>query len=64
MTFTLTIELGDAAMQTLDDVFEAINEVHERLTGQGEMLDGTESGRIRDINGNRVGKWEVVADGQ
>lgn len=53
MKFTLEIELGNDAMQTSDDVAEALANVTNSL------LDGLTSGAIRDANGNTVGKWNL-----
>ena len=58
-TFTLKIKLGNDAMQTGLDLADAINEVTDRLQDvMGDIAPG-ESGTIRDVNGNTVGKWEV-----
>jgi hypothetical protein len=57
--FKLTIELGNEAMQTPEDVAEALQAVArelERLSGSWPRA-GAE-GKIRDVNGNTVGKWE------
>jgi hypothetical protein len=48
--FTLTIELGNAAMQTSDDIAEALRE-----TADNVAIDA--HGTIRDTNGNKVGLW-------
>ena len=55
MEFTLTIQLGNAAMQTSEDVAEALARVADSL------LAGVQSGTIRDINGNTVGSWNLPA---
>lgn len=52
-TFTLTIELGNDAMQTLSDIRDAIA---ESLT-EPEIDD---YGQIFNSNGNRVGEWGVT----
>jgi hypothetical protein len=51
--FTLSIELGNEAMQTGEDVARALREVAKKLDG------GDDSGRIRDENGNTVGEWDL-----
>lgn len=56
--FELSIELGDDAMQTPDQVAVALRQVAERLTGRGDF-EGDESGTIIDFNGNTVGTWEA-----
>lgn len=53
MKFTLTIRLGNAAMQTGDDVAAALAGVTDSL------LAGVTSGTIRDLNGNTVGSWNL-----
>ena len=52
-TFTLTIQLGNAAMETSDDVAEALRRVADKMERNG--FDG----RIVDLNGNTVGKYEA-----
>lgn len=56
-TFTLTIELGNDAMQTGADVARALREVADRAEWSlvGHMA-------IMDDNGNRVGSWFVSAE--
>lgn len=57
--FTLTINLGNEAMQTPQDIAEALREVVRRL--DLHSLQGTEpiTGKIRDLNGNTVGEWKI-----
>lgn len=53
-TFRLEVELGNEAMQTVEDVAQALEDrVMEAL------LRGEPEGRIRDTNGNTVGRWRV-----
>lgn len=54
MRFTLEIELGNEAMQTADDVAEAL----ERTARQLRHLDHGEFA-IFDLNGNKVGAWDM-----
>jgi hypothetical protein len=56
--FRLMIELGNAAMQTPDQVADALRRVAAKLSDRGDF-DGDESGTFRDYNGNTVGKWSV-----
>ncbi len=59
--FTLTIELGNDAMQTPDDVREALAHainLDSTLANLTEFTDDDEA-NIYDANGNRVGKWYV-----
>lgn len=53
-TFTLRIDLGNAAMQTREDVAEALGNIAENIA-----FSTHESGTIRDANGNSVGSWEL-----
>lgn len=57
--FRLTIELGNAAMETAGDVARALRSTAERV-GSGRFSPEGESGRIHDDNGNTVGSWTVV----
>lgn len=64
MKFTLEIELGNDAMQTPEDVREALLSIardYNTLTAL-TAFGMDDSGSIRDINGNRVGHWEVTED--
>lgn len=49
--FTLEITLGNAAMKSREDLASALRKV------AGELCDGSDSGRIRDVNGNTVGTY-------
>ena len=53
--FVLRIQLGNDAMQTADDVADALASVADRLF-RGEPWDGQ---GIRDRNGNTVGSWNL-----
>jgi|SRR5882762_7538371 len=69
MQFTLTIELGNEAMRTAEDIGYALRQTAARLEelaqyteeedGSFTLLSST-SRVIPDGNGNRVGKWEVT----
>jgi hypothetical protein len=67
MKFTLTIELGNDAMQTAEDVGFALQARAVELINLGAASmatlspGGDHSRIIRDFNGNPVGKWEVTA---
>lgn len=54
--FTLTIETGNAAMQTPADVGRALEKVARQLA---EDLSGYPDGLIRDDNGNTVGRYAL-----
>lgn len=54
--FTVTIRLGNDAMQTQEDVARALRTVAAKLdTGETE-------GKIRDDNGNTVGEFKFNAE--
>jgi hypothetical protein len=53
-TFTLTIKLGNDAMQTGDDIADALMAVASKVRS------GHEQGRIQDENGNTVGEFGVT----
>lgn len=60
--FLLEIKIGDAAMRTGTDVAEALEEAATALRAHGYLRDrdAVRVG-IRDLNGNTVGHWEVLA---
>lgn len=49
--FTVTIDVGNDAMQTLEDIAGTLEGVAERLRM------GESSGKVRDLNGNTVGRF-------
>ena len=61
MNLSISIQLGNDAMQTTDDVLNALAN-----SGLGDMdeplLRIGESGVINDANGNSVGRWDVRLD--
>jgi len=61
--FTLTIELGNEAMQTGEDVVGALKSViRSPYLPCGEFTESIvpiDPVTIRDENGNTVGSWEV-----
>jgi len=61
MKFTLEIELGNDAMTTPDDVAYLLGVVAEQLDAVDAFRAGDE-GRTRDVNGNTVGRWQVLGD--
>ena len=66
MKFTLEIELGNEAMQSGQDVADALAKIGMPYSGvglaqiQGCLGEG-EGADIHDLNGNTVGSWEVTA---
>jgi hypothetical protein len=53
-TFTLTIEMGNAAMDTREDLASALEKVAEKLR------NGRDGGSVVDENGNTVGTFELA----
>ena len=61
-TFTLTINLGNEAMQDSEDVAFALREVADKLMA-ADFSEGTRvfsPYNIRDANGTTVGEWAVA----
>ena len=56
-TITIEIETGNAAMQTPEDVADAIRAACDALEDANDSR-----GPIRDQNGNTVGHWEMVGE--
>lgn len=52
--FTLTVELGNAAMETVNDVADALIATAAKL----QETERAEDGIIRDDNGNTVGGYK------
>jgi hypothetical protein len=52
-TFKLSIELGNAEMQSTDDIADALIVIAE------DVRSGRDYGQIRDLNGNTVGMYSV-----
>ena len=68
MQFKLTIELGNDAMQTGEDIAAALHHTADRVESAIEYTeeeDGSfttlehSGGPIMDENGNKVGAWHV-----
>jgi hypothetical protein len=65
--FKLTITLGNDAMQTTEDVANALRGLADHVAGIGEYVDYAtgalswhlDAGSVRDENGNTVGTWEL-----
>lgn len=60
MKFKLEIELGNEAMLTSHDIAEALRDVMRKLRKDSEdSLEEAFKGRIKDLNGNTVGGWQI-----
>ena len=61
MRFTLEIELGNDAMRTGAHLEKTLAEVGTRVRAAlPGVITREDNGRIRDVNGNTVGKWQVL----
>jgi hypothetical protein len=54
--FSLTIETDNAAFDP--DAGAELARILAELAGKLDPLPGPASGRLRDVNGNTVGRWE------
>jgi hypothetical protein len=59
--FTLTIEMGNEAMSTCLDVRNALYDAAARMRHFDDLATNAD---IHDDNGNTVGAWAFVEDGQ
>jgi hypothetical protein len=68
MTFTLTIDLGNDAMQAPEDVAAALRRVAREVDcwaewpiddGEPATIADNMNTTVRDANGNTVGEWAV-----
>jgi hypothetical protein len=61
MRFTLEIKMDNAAFQDdpMGELSQTIKEVAEILPNSSENIRRC-SGKIKDVNGNTVGEWEVA----
>lgn len=57
--FTMTIDMGNAAMQTPADIARATVRIFSDFARQMEVCTDGNSGRIYDGNGNKVGTWNL-----
>lgn len=65
MKFTLQIEVGNDAVQGEGDVAQLLRNVATHLCAGGSFFDfqgQARVGTVRDVNGNKVGRWEVIDD--
>jgi hypothetical protein len=63
MQFTLTINMDNAAFegcQQINEVQRILQAVAESIDTLNRFRDGGMVRDIRDINGNKVGTWEVT----
>ena len=60
MQISITIDLGNEAMQSLNDISVALQESFRVHGERMRPLTVGEHGSLRDGNGNTVGTWAVV----
>jgi hypothetical protein len=60
MQFTLTIDLGNDAMQTRADIESALRKLGQNCRYMSDPPEAGDDGAIMDDNGNKVGRWEVT----
>jgi hypothetical protein len=60
MKFTLEIELGNDLMKDSADIGAALVRNGRKFIQGTDGPEIRDSGKIKDINGNIVGKWEVT----
>lgn len=58
LKFTLSIKLGNESMQDPADIAEALRNVADSLD-HGQHLDDLVGAPIMDLNGNKVGDWDI-----
>ena len=67
MRLSIEINLGNEAMQYGNQVADALHRSFGRHAvethGAWQPLRVSDEGLIRDINGNTVGRWDVLASG-
>lgn len=54
MKFTLTIELGNDAMKSPEDIADALRKAASHIQA------GYGNGSVRDLNGNTVGSYDIT----
>ncbi len=59
MKFKMEIELGNDEMRTIAHLTRAVKKTAEKMSTYAKPLVG-EGGGILDVNGNIVGRWEIV----
>ena len=60
MKFTLEITLGNEAMRTGEDIAAELDSISQTVYQLGEKITEGGTGRITDLNGNKVGEWRVT----
>ena len=65
MKFIIEIELGNDAVQTYEHIVALLSSTIRRIEAGAGLMNAVlpkdgDGGKIRDLNGNAVGKWEVT----
>lgn len=55
----VTIRLGNDAMQTGEDLSDALRVIASDVKYLGTLSRGTHAVTVLDVNGNRVGQWKI-----
>ena len=55
--FNCKINLGTSALQTTEDLSNLLRKLADRIDNDGLLVN--DYGRLVDINGNNVGKWNI-----
>lgn len=63
MKLVIEIEIGNAAMKTKAQLIQALLKVRRSMGRELNLRDkrfGANRGSVLDVNGNSVGRWEVI----
>lgn len=64
MRFTVEIELGNEAMETWQDLRDALKRVAGKMGSKacclGSAPSNGDGSKIMDENGNSVGRWDIT----
>lgn len=61
--FVFKITTGNEAMQTGGDLAYVLRKLAKKFEDAGNLYDSTgQSGKLMDLNGNCVGKWEIIEE--
>lgn len=58
MKFKLSIDLSSDTLRAADDVVKALGKIAARF--DEDTITYCDSGHIRDVNGNIIGKWKIT----
>lgn len=61
--FSLFVQLGNDAMQDMADVADLLERAAASMRRdheEGEDFGSVDAASLRDLNGNRVGNWQIT----